>query len=115
MSESAHQKRPIAIYLILAWMSVNGVFMVLELTVFGDATDLNNSLELILWVVSIAGLASTRKWGVALPAFTLTYTLSTSMNNIIYYSLWTINGPRVVINAIAIVYLFKSIFAGKFK
>jgi len=96
-------------------MAVNVVLMILELTVFGDAADLNNSLDLILWVASIADLASMRKCGAALPIFTLTYTLSTSMNNIIYYSLWAINGPRVVINAIAILYLFKSIFADKFK
>ena len=115
MSETSKPKTPLAAYLIIAWMVINAVFMVLELTVFGDAADLNNSIELVLWVGSITGLVSMRKWGVALATFTLCYTLSTSMGNIIYYGIWAVNAPRVIINAVAILYLFRSMFAGKFK
>jgi hypothetical protein len=102
-------------YLIILWMAINAVFMVLELTVFGDASDLNNSIELVLWVASIAGLVSMLKWGLALSIFTFCYTLSTSVSNVIYYSVWLVNVPRVIINAVVIVYLFSSLFAGKFK
>jgi hypothetical protein len=43
--------------------------MILELTVFGDAADLNNSIELVSvdWLIC---LVSMRKWGAALATFT---------------------------------------------
>jgi hypothetical protein len=110
---NSNPKRQTALYLILVWMAINAVFMILELTIFGDSADLNNSIELVLWASSIAGLALAQKWGVALSTFTLIYTLSTSMGNIIYYSLWVVNAPRVVINAVLILYLFRKIFEGK--
>jgi hypothetical protein len=57
------RKRPSASFAIVAWMLVNAVFMVLELTVFNDTADLNNSILLVLWVISIIGLISLRKIG----------------------------------------------------
>ncbi len=108
-------KKPLGVYPILVWMAINAFFMILELTVLSDYTDLNNSIELILWISSIIGLALFKKWGAALSTFTLSYTMSTSMANIIYYNLWTINGPRVIINAIAVIYMFKLIFENKFR
>ncbi len=96
-------------------MTINAVFMVLELTIFGDTADLNHSIELVLWLSSIAGLFSMRKWGEALSIFTLCYTLGTSMSIMIYYSIWLVNAPRVIINASITAYLFRRLFAGKFK
>jgi hypothetical protein len=115
MTESSKLKTSVATYLIVAWMVINAIFMILEVTVLGDAVDLNNSIELILWFSSLVGLLSMRKWGIALTVFTLCYTLSTSMGIIIYFSGWVVNAPRVILNAIATWYIFKSIFAGKFK
>jgi len=94
-------------------MAINAVFMILELTILGDSADLKNSIELILWASSIAGLALAQKWGVPLSTFTLIYTLSASMGNIMYYSLWVVNAPRAIINAMLILYLFRKIFEGK--
>jgi hypothetical protein len=111
---NSNPKKPLALYLILVWMAINAVFMILELTIFGDSADLNNSIELVLWASSIAGLALAQKWGAAFSTFTLIYTLSTSMGNILYYSLWVVNAPRVIINAVLILYLFQKIFEGKF-
>ena len=115
MSEKPSQKIPAAIYLVIVWAAINALFMVLELTVFGDSADLNNSIELILWIATVAGLVTMRKWGAAIATFTFSYTLSTSMGNVIYYSLWEINGPRVLLNAVIIIYLYRAISANKFK
>ena len=71
---------------------------------------MNNSIELVLWILSIIGLISTRKWGAAVTIFTLCYTLSSSAGNVIYYMLCALNAPRVIINAAAIIYMFKLIF-----
>ncbi len=85
----------------------------------GDLADLNNYIEIALWLSSIAGILSMRKWGAALSIFTLSYTASTSMNNLIYYlaidpDLWP-NAVRVAINIPIIVYLFSGLFKAKFK
>jgi hypothetical protein len=42
-------------------MAINLFLMVLEVTVLNDAADLNNSIELVLWTASIAGLALMNK------------------------------------------------------
>ena len=65
-------------------------------------------------IISIAGVLSMRKWGVAFAIFTLSYTLSTSMGIVIYYQIW-INAIRVVVNIPIIIYLFRELFKGKFK
>ena len=103
-------KRTTATYLILAWMAVNIVLLLLLLP--ADYMDLNNWIELSLWIGSIAALWSMRKWGIAFAAFTLIYTLSTSVSIIIYYQVW-LNALRVVINAAVIVYLFKNLLKNK--
>jgi hypothetical protein len=79
----------------------------------GDYEDLNNWIELGLWASSIVGLASLRKWGAALAVFTLIYTFSISTSILIYYQIW-LNALRVIVNGALIVYLFKSVFEGKF-
>jgi hypothetical protein len=105
-----------AIYVILAWIIINTIFMVLELTVFNDAADLNNSILLILWVSSIVGLLLMRKWGTALVTFALSYTFSFNAFNVIYFpNTSLLNGISAIVNAFAIGYMFKSIFANKYK
>ncbi len=95
-------------------MSFNVVFYVLELTVFGDIADLNNSILLILWILSIAGLISARKLGAAIATFSLTYAFCFNTFNVIYFSIYLLNGTSAIINAIAITYMFRSIFKKKF-
>ena len=56
-------KKKLAIYAITTWMIINAVFMTLEVTIFNDISDLNNSILLILWVVSIAGLFFIKNMG----------------------------------------------------
>ncbi len=97
------------------WMIINAVFMALEVTIFNDAADLNNSILLILWIASIAGLVLARKWSFALAAFTLIYAFSFNAFNIIYFSAdlpfaaLLINAISAVINAVAFIYLFATI------
>jgi len=98
-------------YLIILWMIVNIFLMLLMLP--EDYMDFNNWIELGLWTISIVGLLSMKKWGVAFVIFTLCYTLSTSVGIIIYYQIW-LNAVRVVINMPTIVYLFRKLFDGGF-
>jgi hypothetical protein len=112
MSQSP-SKRPALLYGIAVWMALNIVLMALAI-LNGDVADLNNWIEIALWVTSIAGLLSTRKWGVAFAIFTLAYSLSTSVGILIYYQVW-INAIRVIINVPIIIYLFRKLFDAKFK
>jgi hypothetical protein len=105
--------RPVVTYLIAVWMMIN-ILLMATLIASGYEEDLNNWIEIAFWTVSIAGVLSMKKWGAALATFTLCYTLSTSAGIIIYYQVW-LNAVRVIINVPIIIYMFKSIFAGKFK
>ena len=104
-------KRTSAIYAIVAWMIINAVFMALEVTVFNDASDLNNSILLILWIVSISGLLFIKKYGAAISTFTLTYAFSFNAFNLIYYgvSIAILNGISAIINGAATVYMLLSL------
>jgi len=101
-------------------MGIN-VFMLIAM-VPGDPQDLNNYIEPMLWVPSIASLWFMKKWGAALTIAVLCITLGTSMWNVLlaYYTATMqlafapVNALRVVINAIATIYLFRLIFANKF-
>ena len=104
-----------AIYVILVWMVINDIFMILELTVFNDALDPNNSILLVLWTVSIAGLALMRKTGAAVATFTLIYAFAFNLFNVLYYSIYLLNGTSAIINGVGTVYMFISIFANKYK
>jgi len=106
-------KKTFCLYGIAVWMGLNIVLMTLAI-LDGDVADLNNWIEIALWVASIGGLLSTRKWGVAFAIFTLAYTSSTSVGILIYYQVW-INAIRIIINVPIIIYLFKMIFDSKFK
>jgi uncharacterized membrane protein (DUF2068 family) len=94
-------------------MALNIVLMA-SLILSGDVEDLNNWIEIGLWVVSIGGLLTMRKWGAAFAIVVLVYTLSTSVGILIYYQVW-LNAVRVAINVPLIIYLFHELFRGKFK
>jgi hypothetical protein len=85
-------------------MTVNIMLMLVMLP--EDYMDLNNWIELGLWISSIVGLLSNNKWGTALALFTLIYTLSTSVSIIIYYQVGR-NVVRVIINTALTGYMFK--------
>ncbi len=112
MVKLSKSNRTLPIYLIAVWMAINVLLMLLILA-GGDYMDLNNWIELGLWSLSIAGLLSMKKWGIAFATFTLCYTLSTSVGIIIYYQVW-LNALRVIINIPVIIYMFRTIFAVKF-
>ncbi len=108
--------RSFAVYAILAWMAINLIFMILELTYFNDAADLNNSILLVLWVLSIVGLSLMRKLGAAVATFSLIYAFSFNAFNVIYFpEARVLNGTSLIINAIAIVYMFLSIFRNRYR
>ncbi len=114
MSETK-TKRPIAIFVLAAWIVVNIIFMVLELTVLNDTADLNNSILLVFWLLSTVALFSMRKWGAAFATFVFIYAFSFNAFNIIYFTETSVlNGVSAIFNALAIGYMFKAIFADKF-
>jgi hypothetical protein len=100
-------KRTSATYAITVWMLINVVFMVLELTVFKDAADPNNSILLVLWVVSAASLLFIRKYGETISVFTLIYAFSFNAFNLLYFglSIALLNGISAIINLAAALYL----------
>jgi hypothetical protein len=110
--EKRGSSRDLIVNVILIWMAVNVLLFLLLLP--SDYMDLNNWIEISLWITSIGGLFSMKKWGAALATFTLCYTLSTSVGILIYYQIW-LNAVRVVVNLVIIIYMFRSIFDGKFK
>lgn len=114
-------QRTTGIYLIIVWMAVN--IAVFALLIPGDSADLNNYIEPILLGISIVGLFSLKKAGVAFATATLCISLSTSMGIVLlayYKNLMTepvayLNIMRIILNAISVGYLFKLIFANKFR
>jgi len=113
--------RALGVYAVLAWMVLNVILFVLMIP--GDATDLNNYVEVVLWVCSVAGLWLGRRWGAALAITVLGITLGTSMGNVLigYYTgtlhllFAPVNVLRIVVNAVAVVYLFRCVFRGCFR
>jgi uncharacterized membrane protein (DUF2068 family) len=105
----------------MLWMVLNLVLMALMIP--GDAEDLNNYVEVVLWVSSLVGLWLMKRWGAALAVTTLGVTLGTSMGNVFmaYYldmlgELFApVNALRIVVNVVAVVYLFRCLFRGVFR
>ncbi len=120
MSET-RPKRTLAIYLIIVWMAINTVLRILLIP--GDEADLTNWVEPVLWVISIAGLLPMKKWGAVFTVAVLGITIGLSFDNVLlaYYSnllltpLAYVNSLRIILNTVAIAYLFKRIFANGFK
>ena len=113
--EKTLRKSP-AIYAILLWMVINAVFMLLEISALNDSADPNNSILLVLWVASIAGLFLMRKVGAAVATFTLIYAFAFNTFNVLYFtSVYLLNGTSAIINVIAVAYMFISIFKNKYK
>lgn len=84
------------------------------ITVNGDFEDLNNWVEIALYIAAIPAVLSGKKWGFAFTIFVLVYTLSTSVGILIYYQVW-LNAIRVVVNLPIVIYLFRVLIAGKTK
>ncbi|MFB3888186.1 MAG: hypothetical protein ACE14S_01745 [Candidatus Bathyarchaeia archaeon] len=111
--------KPTAI--IIAWMALNVALLMLLIP--GDLEDLNNYIEFVLWIASIAGLATMRKAGAAFATAVLCVTLGTSLGNVLlaYYSgvmghpVAYVNGLRIAVNAAAAAYMFKRMFEGKYE
>jgi len=101
------QRRAPAIYAIVAWMIINIVFMTLELTVFNDAADPNNSILLILWIISTVSLLLLKKYGFAIAVFTVIYAFSFNAFNLLYFglSIALLNGLSVIINFVIAIYM----------
>jgi len=116
----SNSKRPLGIYLVLFWMVIN-VIMLVYMTLT-HPEEPNSFIELLLWVPSIAGLWLMKKWGAALSAAVLGIALGISLGSLLLtYNSSTaqltfvpVNTLRVILNAVAFVYLFKCIFANKF-
>ena len=101
---------------ISVWMIINAVFFFLEITILNDAADLNNTTSLVLFVLSVLGLLSMRKIGAAFTTYKLTYAFSFNAFNVIYLpETRPLNGASGILNAIAIVFIFKGIFSGRFR
>jgi hypothetical protein len=100
-------KRTLATYAIVIWMMINAFFMGFELTVFNDAADPNNSILLVLWVISAASLLFTKKYGAVIATFVVIYAFSFNVFNLIYFglSIVVLNGTSVIINEVAAIYL----------
>jgi len=115
MSEDK-SKRPQGLYGIFALLSVFSVFMILELTIFGDLADLNNYIILALSIASIIGLITMKKVGAALATFSLIYVFSYNAFNVIYFpTVALLNGVSVVLSGIAAIYMFSTIFSNRYK
>lgn len=121
MSEASKIKKSLGLYLTIIWMTLNILLSILMIA-SGDYMDLNNWIETLLFAASVAGLWLNRKWGLALAVSALCITLGTSMGNVLlgYYLNYGLaafviaNTLRIIINAVAVTYLFKLIFAHKF-
>jgi hypothetical protein len=101
MTETSKTKRPIGICLILVWMALNLLLFIIMIP--GDSTDINNYIEVILWVASIGWLATMKKAGGAFAVAVLCITLGTSMFNVLlgYYTN-TLGELFVYVNALRI-------------
>jgi len=106
MSQPKKSKSPI-LYGVAAWMVLNLALMVL-IILNGDVEDLNNWIEIALWLAAVPAVLSGKKWGFAFAIFVLAYTLSTSVGIIIYYQVW-LNALRFL-NVPIVIYLFDQIF-----
>jgi hypothetical protein len=115
MQKQKPSRFPVAVNALLVWMAINAVFFALEVTLFNDAQDANNSILLILWITSMATLLLTKKTGYAVSIFTLIYAFCFNAFNIIYFSAdlpfaaLLINIASAAINAVAFIYLFKTL------
>ncbi len=119
--EPAKSSRTLGVIVIAVWMILN--LVLLALMIPGDLPDINNYIEVALWIAAAAGLLSMRKAGAAFAIAVLCITLSTSMGNVLlayYYNVIGepvayVNALRIALNAVAIIYMFKQIFTGKFR
>jgi hypothetical protein len=116
MNELSKTKRPVGILLVLAWMVLN--LLLLAIMIPGDSADVNNYVEVILWVASIGWLVTMKKAGAAFAIAVLCITLGTSMFNVLigYYTntfgelFVYVNVLRIAVNAAIVIYMFKNVY-----
>ncbi len=121
MTQTSRAKKPVWLYLIVAWMVLNVILLALMIP--GDQADLNNYIEVVFWTASIGSLATMRKAGAAFAVCILCITLGTSMFNVLigYYTSTMgelfvyVNAARIIVNAALSAFMFKALFDGKFK
>jgi hypothetical protein len=131
MTQNQKSPTPKGLFAVIAWMIIN--IAVFALLIPRDSTDLNNYIEPLLLAVSIAGLLTMRKAGAAFATSVLCISLSTSMGIVLldYYASQTsaitadalnelitaasINALRIALNIVAVIYMFRLIFANKFR
>jgi hypothetical protein len=114
--ESMSINRPPTTYAVVAWMITNAIFFAIEVIALNDAVDLNNSILLVLFILSTIGLLSMKKAGAAITLFTLIYAFSFNSFNAIYFSdARLLNGISAFVNLVAIAYMFISIFQSKYR
>jgi hypothetical protein len=77
LSETQKPEKSLALYLLVIWMIINVLLFLAMIP--GDPQDLNNYIEVILWIPSIVGLLMMKKWGATLTVAVLGITLGTSM------------------------------------
>ncbi len=109
MSELKPKKFSIGILAILIWLAINAIFMVLELTVFNDAADPNNTIILVLSVASIASLLLSTKYGIAITTFSVIYAFSFNAFNLLYFGTSVLNIISATINGVITVFLMVSL------
>ncbi len=118
MSEVKPKRQP-AVYLIAVWLLINAVFYAMEVTFLNDAADLNNSILLILSLVSTGALLLMRQYGRSIAVFALIYAFCFNAFNLIYFystlpeGALLINGVSALINAIAFTYLLHALTKNK--
>jgi hypothetical protein len=83
--------------------------MALEVTIFNDAADPNNSILLVLSIASIGGLVFAGKYGLALTTFTVIYAFSFNAFNLLYFGVSQLNLVSALVNALATVFLFSTL------
>jgi hypothetical protein len=120
MTKVPTPKRQLGVYLTMLWMAINVSMLTYMILTHPDQP--NSTIEMIIWIPSIAGLWLMKKGGAAPAIAVLCITLGISMCNLllIYYSskgqltFVPVNTLRIILNATASAYLFKCIFAKKF-
>jgi hypothetical protein len=110
MSNQTTKTSP-AIIAVTVWMAINAAFFALMLT--SDAMDANNSIVLVLMIISIITLLRSSKIGYGIAVFTLIYAFTFNAFNLTYFAEYLpftaliINALSAILNATAFIYLFK--------
>jgi hypothetical protein len=120
MTKVPPPKRPLGVYLTILWMTINVSMLTYMILTHPDQP--HSTIEMTMWIPSIAGLWLMKKWGAALAVAVLCITLGISLGDVLLIcgsstgqlTFVPVNTLRIILNAAASAYLFKCIFAKKF-